>query len=232
MPVSWPDTVDEILGGDLTAALAYATPAGGAVVVAVAPVGLRDRDEGTVSFTTSLGLGRKLERIRQEPRVALAILEDPAGTAGLAIGTLAERCETSPATVLRFCRAIGFRSYPTLRLELARETGRERNGHETPSPTGDISPTDTVPQIVAKIAWSDARAIEDTAALLDIDSLTAAIDAVAGARRIDIFGVSHRSEHPVCETEEAPTERLEALGGIGHPGRPPEAAIRLEAKTG
>ncbi|MEZ4596666.1 MAG: SIS domain-containing protein [Chloroflexota bacterium] len=58
-----------------------------------------------------------------------------------------------------------------------------------PSPTGDISPTDSVPQIVAKIAWSDARAIEDTAALLDVESLAGAIDAVAAARRIDIYGV-------------------------------------------
>ena len=72
MTVSWPDDVDEILGGDLTAAVAYVTPAGGAVVTAVAPVGLRDRNAGTVSFTTSLGFGRKLERIRDEPRVALA----------------------------------------------------------------------------------------------------------------------------------------------------------------
>lgn len=124
-----------------------------------------------------------------EVRVALAILEDPAAAAGLAIGTLAARCDTSPATVLRFCRAVGFTSYPALRLELARETGRERNGHETPSPTGDISPTDTIDRIVAKIAWSDARAIEDTAALLDLASLSGAIDAVAGARRVDIYGV-------------------------------------------
>ena len=71
MPITWPDSVDEILGGDLTAALAYVTPAGGAVVTAVAPVGLRDRAAGTVTFTTSLGLGRKLERIAHNPRVAL-----------------------------------------------------------------------------------------------------------------------------------------------------------------
>ncbi|MEA2413057.1 MAG: hypothetical protein QOC77_3618 [Thermoleophilaceae bacterium] len=68
----WPDAVDEPIGGDLTAALAYVTPAGGAVVTAVAPIGLRDRDAGTVSFTTSLGFGRKLERIERDPRVALA----------------------------------------------------------------------------------------------------------------------------------------------------------------
>ena len=135
--------------------------------------------------------GRSCPRLRPaELRVALAILEDPAGAAGLAIGTLAERCETSPATVLRFCRAVGFTSYPALRLELARETGRERNGQDATIAHGRHQPHSTrCPEIVAKIAWSDARAIEDTAALLDIDSLTAAIDAVAGARRIDIYGV-------------------------------------------
>src|SRR3954468_4674229 len=71
-PVQWSDAVDEVIGGDLTAALAYVTPAGGAVVTAVAPIGLRDRSAGTVSFTTSLGFGRKLDRIEKDPRVALA----------------------------------------------------------------------------------------------------------------------------------------------------------------
>jgi hypothetical protein len=68
----WSDLDDEIIGGDLTAALAYATPAGGAVVTAVAPIGLRDRPAGTVGFTTSLGFGRKLDRMKENPRVALA----------------------------------------------------------------------------------------------------------------------------------------------------------------
>jgi hypothetical protein len=70
--MSWPDDVDAVLAGDMTAALAYLTPAGGAVVTAVAPVGMRDRDKGTVTFTTSLGFGKKLERIERDPRVALA----------------------------------------------------------------------------------------------------------------------------------------------------------------
>ena len=72
MATTWPDQVDRVIDGDMTAALAYVTPAGGAVVTAVAPIGLRDRGRGTVGFTTSLGLPKKLERIRRNPRVALA----------------------------------------------------------------------------------------------------------------------------------------------------------------
>jgi hypothetical protein len=68
----WTDADDAVIGGDLTSALGYVTPAGGVVVAAVAPVGLRDREAGTVGFTTSLGFGRKLERLRRDPKVALA----------------------------------------------------------------------------------------------------------------------------------------------------------------
>jgi pyridoxamine 5'-phosphate oxidase-like protein len=72
MAITWADRADEAIAGDLTAAVAYVTPAGGAVVTAVSPIGLRDRDAGTVTFTTSLGFGKKLERIARNPRVALA----------------------------------------------------------------------------------------------------------------------------------------------------------------
>ena len=72
MTVSWDDDLDEIFAGDLTVALGYRTPAAGVVVQAVAPIGLRDRERGTLGFTTSLGFSKKLERIAADPRVAMA----------------------------------------------------------------------------------------------------------------------------------------------------------------
>lgn len=72
MSVAWGPDIDAIFAGDLTAGLGYRTPAGGVVVQAVAPIGLRDRARGTLGFTTSLGFSKKLERIAADPRVALA----------------------------------------------------------------------------------------------------------------------------------------------------------------
>lgn len=72
MGVSWDDETEGILTGDLTAALGYRTPAAGVVVQAVAPIGLHVRAAGTVGFTTSLGLSKKLERIAHDPRVSMA----------------------------------------------------------------------------------------------------------------------------------------------------------------
>jgi hypothetical protein len=79
--VNWGDELDAIFARDLTVGLGYRTPAGGVVVQAVAPIGLRDRESGTLGFTTSLGFSKKLERIAADPRVALAFHAREHGTA-------------------------------------------------------------------------------------------------------------------------------------------------------
>lgn len=73
MMAHWPGHVDEVLGGDHALTLVYATPARGAVLLPVTNFALRDRRAGTVSaVNSSVGAPRKLERIRANPRVALA----------------------------------------------------------------------------------------------------------------------------------------------------------------
>lgn len=72
MAIEWDDEVDEVIAGDAAAGVAYLTPAKGVVVTPMSPLGLRDRARGTVTVTTSLGLWRKLDRIRANPGVAIA----------------------------------------------------------------------------------------------------------------------------------------------------------------
>src|SRR6516165_11819785 len=69
---TWPDEIDEIFRGDLTAAAAYVTRAGGAVVSTIAPLGVDWCEAGPIGFTTSLGFPKKLERIAADPRVVIA----------------------------------------------------------------------------------------------------------------------------------------------------------------
>jgi hypothetical protein len=70
--VAWTDEIDEILAGDLAAGFSYLTPAKGVVITPMAPLGIRDRDAGTLTLSTSLGLWKKLDRIRRHPGVAVA----------------------------------------------------------------------------------------------------------------------------------------------------------------
>lgn len=123
-----------------------------------------------------------------EQRVGQAVLADAAGISESSITTVARKCQTSETTVLRFCRAIGLAGYPELRNALARAAQWEENGHVGGPVTGQISATDRLEDVVSKISHADARAIEDTAAALDIGVLKECVDALVEAKRTDIYG--------------------------------------------
>lgn len=125
-----------------------------------------------------------------ERRVADAVLADPAQAARLSISALGGRAATSVTTVMRFCRAVGLANYPQLRLALAGAAAREDALGRGRGPVGtEISPTDPLARVVEKIVHNEVRALEESAAALDVPTLALAVDAVAGARRVDIFGV-------------------------------------------
>ncbi len=123
-----------------------------------------------------------------EQRVAQQVLADPFGTAMQAISELAGLCGTSATTVVRFCRAVGLRGYPELRIALAAASGQggPSAGVEL---SHDILPGDDAAAIAGKIARADARAVTDTVKHLDIDVLVKVVDLLATARRIDLYGV-------------------------------------------
>ena len=123
-----------------------------------------------------------------ERRVAERVLADPAAVSASTISSLARACGTSETTVIRFCRAVGFTGYPPLRLALAAEGGRSEGG-DGRELTGDIAADDDLDKVVAKIAFADARAVEETAQQLDLDALHEVIEALVAARRVDVYGV-------------------------------------------
>jgi DNA-binding MurR/RpiR family transcriptional regulator len=125
-----------------------------------------------------------------EQRVARVVIDEAATAAQLTISDLAERARSSQATVVRFCRAMGFGGYSELRLALAAEAGRASEAITLGEQAGgDISETDDLAQVVKKIAFADGRAVQETAEQIDLGVLEQVVDLVAGARRVDIYGV-------------------------------------------
>lgn len=125
-----------------------------------------------------------------EQRVASAVLADPAGISERSITAVARLCDTSETTVLRFCRAIGLAGYPELRIALARAAQGEEDERSVGTPTdGVITAHDSLADVVATITYATARAATDTGAALDAAALDAAVEAVAAARRVDVYGV-------------------------------------------
>lgn len=140
-------------------------------------------------------IGQALPGLRpSEQRVARLILADPAAVVELPITGLAERCEVSVATIVRFCQAVGYAGYGALRLDLASTRGREevtlgRFGVAD----AEIAPEDDGADVLAKIAYHEARAIESTAASVDVPTLDAVAAAIVAADRVEIYGAASSS---------------------------------------
>ncbi|HTJ37352.1 MAG TPA: MurR/RpiR family transcriptional regulator [Dactylosporangium sp.] len=160
-----------------------------------------------------------------ERRVADVILVDPAAATELSISALARQGTTSESTVMRLCRALGLERFPELRLALARAAIREeaRYGPESQL-SSDIGRTDSIEDIVRKIGFSDARAIEETTSTLDIDALSQAVDAVARARRIDLYGIG--ASGFVCQDLH---QKLHRIGLFASAWPDPHAALTSAA---
>nr|WP_205829402.1 MurR/RpiR family transcriptional regulator [Microbacterium sp. B19(2022)] len=123
-------------------------------------------------------------------RIAAAIREQPSIVIDMTINELAQECRTSVASVVRFCRAIGFSGYAALRMALATELGKEAAQFSARGAFGsEISDADTLQEAVSKLAALELLAIEETVARLDFDVLEAAITAIDGADRILLYGI-------------------------------------------
>ncbi|KAB1940406.1 MurR/RpiR family transcriptional regulator [Micromonospora sp. ALFpr18c] len=123
-----------------------------------------------------------------EQRVARLVVSDPAAAARRTITDLATAAETSEATVIRFCRSVGMDGYPQLRIRLAAEAARRIEPPDARVVGGDIPPGADLAQIIATIAFNDARAVEETAEQLDPAVCEQVVEAISGAGRIDIYG--------------------------------------------
>src|SRR5690606_42129817 len=80
--------------------------------------------------------------------VAQYILADLPGTMHASIGELATGAGTSPATITRFCRAIGLESYRELKLAIAEELGRN-TVHPALNHGAGLEPNDDAERVAA-----------------------------------------------------------------------------------
>lgn len=119
-----------------------------------------------------------------EQRVADFILNNPEEVIYMSVTELAEKCDVGDGTVVRFAHDIGLSGYQELKLILSRDLS---NSFEYV--LEDVSPEDSLEDIVRKITNRNLRAIADTTQLISIDSLNRAIGAIYKARRVEFYGV-------------------------------------------
>ena len=135
-----------------------------------------------VSIVTRLREGQTTMS-RSEQKIAEYLLRHPAEAMYLSITEVADRASVGEATVSRFCRRLGLAGFQDLKLALAQEAVPP-----TAAPTGPPGEGAMV-TLTRQVARRGIGIIEETSLRVDQDELTRAITLLAGARKIDFYGV-------------------------------------------
>ncbi|GAA5148942.1 MurR/RpiR family transcriptional regulator [Microbacterium pseudoresistens] len=126
---------------------------------------------------------------RAMAQIADVIAEHPTAPVELTITELAERAGTSPATVTRFCRAIGFDGYTQFRVGVAMQSGRGDADATWSADIGrEFGPDDPAETVLRTLVSLHTLSLETTAAGLDLDAVTRVADMIARGRTVDIYG--------------------------------------------
>ena len=128
-----------------------------------------------------------MESLKPSERViAEFILKDPERVVQMSISELARDVGVGESTVMRFCRALAYKGYQEFKLRLAQDLVEPVEYiHEK------IRFSDGAEQLAQKIFQTNRAAVENTQKSLDPEMIEVAAKALAGARRIDLYGVGY-----------------------------------------
>ncbi|WP_422446644.1 MurR/RpiR family transcriptional regulator [Thermoanaerobacterium sp. DL9XJH110] len=119
-----------------------------------------------------------------EKKIARYILKNPSEISDLSIAELSQKCGTSEASVVRFCRTLGYRGYQDLKIKISADITLK-----TKKIQGVVNADDDIDSIITKISKNNIQAIESTMDVIDRQELQKAVDAILEAKKIDIYGV-------------------------------------------
>ncbi len=122
-----------------------------------------------------------------ERSIATHLLEHPEDAMNMSIHALSEATFASPSTIIRLCHRLGFDGYKDFRRALTYELAL-RQPDDTTLET-EVTPTDTLDDIIEKITYKNIAALEDSKKLLDTETVAACVTLLDHANTILLFGM-------------------------------------------
>jgi len=122
---------------------------------------------------------------RAERKVAEIVLDNPAFIVHHSITEVSGRAGVADATVVRFCRKLGFKGYLDFRITLTQQLPQNTLNDDF---SEDITPDDGVEDIIRKLVRFNHLAIDETVSLMQPDEVRKAIDCFDSASRITFYG--------------------------------------------
>ncbi len=103
----------------------------------------------------------------------------------MSVSELSIASESAKSAIIRCCKSLGFDGYTQLKISLAFELSKNKQLNYTPY----IYPEDNAGEILDKVFSANVKTLHDTAEKINRKNLQRAVDLMANARAIYIYGV-------------------------------------------
>jgi DNA-binding MurR/RpiR family transcriptional regulator len=123
-------------------------------------------------------------------KIAQLLLDSPTAPLHLSITELARQAGTSPATVTRFCRLIGYSGYVPFRVGVASDIGRGDALESWRADVGRVfAPRDAPQDVLRALLTAQVTSLQATADGVDVEQVSRVAHAIATCRHLDIYGI-------------------------------------------
>ncbi|GIO66375.1 MurR/RpiR family transcriptional regulator [Paenibacillus sp. FSL M7-1455] len=121
-----------------------------------------------------------------EKMVAEYVLQNVEEIPHLSIKNLAQLTKTSDASVLRFCKTMGYSGYRSFIVSISASLG---SMEEQKDQYTDIQPGDDLSVIISNTFRNNIKSIEDTLSVIDKNEVERAVQVLRKSNRIVFFGI-------------------------------------------
>ena len=120
---------------------------------------------------------------RAEKCFAQALVENPEAISHMTLAEIAKESNSSDASIIRFCKRLGYHGYLELKAAVASALSQEKTVFD-----GNVSSADTIEDIMKKVFQSNVQTLQNTMVMAD-ENYQKAVDALVNAKSIQFFGV-------------------------------------------
>lgn len=128
-------------------------------------------------------------KTQTESQISKFIIEHPHEVLSMNSTELAEKCYTSPSSIVRLSKRIGLSGYPELKIKLAAELKMFDEQRLKIHENRELNQEDSIDDVIAKITAIHIDSIRETEMLVEARILKQVLEALAQAQRIDFFGM-------------------------------------------
>ncbi|MCK8538936.1 MurR/RpiR family transcriptional regulator [Yersinia ruckeri] len=127
---------------------------------------------------------------RSAQRIAAYILTEPAKVTQLSIADLSSLTQAGEATIIRFCRTLGYKGFHDFKMDLAIEIATSNiTTDENSLLDADVQDSDDTLTIGSKLQSAINNVLSETLNLLSLECVEQVVKLLRPAERICIFGV-------------------------------------------